>query len=86
MNWFTIQPRTLMNLMIQASKTYLNQTLSQNLKVLLFRNALFKDTEHFNDTQATSRAVRRNTGNVYELLLFMNLSILGNRDFKLQDL
>ena len=47
MNWFTIQPRTLMNLMIQASKTYLNQTLSQNLKVSLFRNALFKDTEHF---------------------------------------
>ena len=45
-NWFTIQPRTLMNLMIQASKTYLNQTLSQNLKVSLFRNALFKDTEH----------------------------------------
>ena len=42
MNWFTIQPRTLMNLMIQASKTYLNQTLSQNLKV-----SLFKDTEHF---------------------------------------
>ena len=41
-NWFTIQPRTLMNLMIQASKTYLNQTLSQNLKV-----SLFKDTEHF---------------------------------------
>ena len=36
-----------MNLMIQASKTYLNQTLSQNLKVSLFRNALFKDTEHF---------------------------------------
>ena len=31
-----------MNLMIQASKTYLNQTLSQNLKV-----SLFKDTEHF---------------------------------------
>ena len=29
-----------MNLMIQASKTYLNQTLSQNLKV-----SLFKDTE-----------------------------------------
>ena len=47
MNWFTIQLRTLMNLMIQASKTYLNQTLSQNLKVSLFRNALFKDTEHF---------------------------------------
>ena len=47
MNWFTIQPRTLMNLMIQASKTYLNQTLSQNLKVSLFRNALFKDTEQF---------------------------------------
>ena len=95
MNWFTIQPRTLMNLMIQASKTYLNQTLSQNLKVSLFRNALFKDTEHFtwiecnsNDTQATSRAVRRNTGTVYELLLlnFISLSILGNRDFKLQDL
>ena len=36
-----------MNLMIQASKTYLNQTLSQNLKVSLFRNGLFKDTEHF---------------------------------------
>ena len=47
MNWFTIQLRTLMNLMIQASKTYLNQTLSQNLKVSLFRNALSKDTEHF---------------------------------------
>ena len=31
----------------QASKTYLNQTLSQNLKVSLFRNVLFKDTEHF---------------------------------------
>ena len=31
-----------MNLMIQASKTYLNQTLNQNLKV-----SLFKDTEHF---------------------------------------
>ena len=36
--------RTLMNLMIQALKTYLNQTLSQKLKVSLFRNALFKDT------------------------------------------
>ena len=47
MNWFTIQLRTLMNLMIQASQTYLNQTLSQNLKVSLFRNVLFKDTEHF---------------------------------------
>ena len=44
--------------------------------------------QYSNDTQATSRAVRRNTGTVYELLLlnFMNLSILGNRDFKLQDL
>ena len=31
-----------MNLMIQSSKTYLNQTASQNLKV-----SLFKDTEHF---------------------------------------
>ena len=36
-----------MNLMILASKTYLNQTLSQNLKVSLFRTVLFKDTEHF---------------------------------------
>ena len=42
--------------------------------------------QYSNDTQATSRAVRRNIGTVYELLLFMNLSILGNRDFKLQDL
>ena len=40
--------------------------------------------QYSNDTQADSSALRRNTGNVYELLLFMNLStgILGNSDFK----
>ena len=40
--------------------------------------------QYSNDTQAASSALRRNTGNVYELMLFMNLStdILGNRDFK----
>ena len=39
---FGLQSRSLMNLMIQSSKTYLNRTASWNLKV-----SLFKDTEHF---------------------------------------
>ena len=35
MNWFTIQLRSLMNLMIESSKTYLNRTSSWNVKVSL---------------------------------------------------
>ena len=59
------------------------------LKCLFKKQLIEENNNHVRFTIAiiaTSSAVRRNTGNVYELLLFMNLSILGNRDFKLQDL
>ena len=49
MNWFTIQPRSLMNLMIQSSKTYLNRTASWNLKV-----SLFKDTKVYINSSSQS--------------------------------
>ena len=84
MNWFTIQPRTLMNLMTQASKTYLNQTLSQNLKVSLFRNVLFKDTEHFT-------WIERNTVVILKLpavqwveipVMFMNCCYVNNSSYE----
>ena len=49
MNWFTTQPRSLMNLMIQSSKTYLNRTASWNLKV-----SLFKDTKVYLNSSSQS--------------------------------
>ena len=70
MNWFTIQPRTFINLMIQASNTYLSQTLSQNLKVSLFRIVLFKDTEHFTRIECNTVIPAELRGEI--LVMFMN--------------
>ena len=84
MNWFTIQPRTLMNLMIQSSKTYLNQTLSRNLKVSLFRNALFKDTEHFTWIERSTVMILKLPAVLWVEIpvMFMNCCYVNNSSYE----
>ena len=91
LNWFTIQQRTLMNLMIHSSKTYryLHQTLRQNLKVLLF-----KDPEHLTSIEHNAVMTFKLLAVLWLEITFMNCCYDNwhcecrfiNKNFKLQHL